>query len=231
MYEVLEKFQFSYSSLRFLPAWLYQAKAKCVIIATLQTKEAEIQMPTTTVSIGAEYLALLRQYSELSGIPLKAATEYAIDRILVSEIEDYCMAADAPEPERLISAANAILPGGWKFNVGAFGFRRTETLIGLNLSLNGLLPTYVTQREAQAVRDSLHDLPNAGGSFRFGGEQLGDPVFVRRQGQGILLQVCNRTSGIPDGAKTTIAATSAYRIAMALDLAIEAAKKHHEELV
>ena len=183
---------------------------------------------TTTVSISAEYSTLLRQYSDLSGISAKAAAEYAIDHVLVPEIEEYFKSSGDPEETRLTSASNALLPEGWHFNVTAFGVDRTKVLVGLNLSLDGILPTYVTVDEAEAVRRSLYDMPVSGGSFHIGGTQLGKPVFVRRQGQGILFQAVDKASGKPKGPRTTIASRSAYRIAMALDLVISAARKQEE---
>ncbi|UWR29661.1 hypothetical protein K3758_15150 [Sulfitobacter sp. W002] len=183
---------------------------------------------TTTVSISAEYSTLLRQYSELSGISAKAAAEYAIDHVLVPEIEEYFQSSGAPEEARLMSAANALLPESWRLNIAAFGVERTEVLVGLDLGLGEIIPTYVTIDEAEAVRRSLYDMPTSGGSFCIGGTHLGKPVYVRRQGQGILFQAINIASGKPTGPRTTIASRSAYRIAMALDLAICAARKQDE---
>ena len=215
--------------MRIVLAQLFTSKALCDIIATNHGKDATV-MSATTVSISADYLALVRRYSELAGMSARMAIEYAIDQVLVLELEEYFKSEDDTEVERLTKAANALLPETWLFNVASFGVENVETLVGLNLGLDDILPTYITQSEAQAVRDSLCELPTSGGRFCFGGAHMGNPVLVRRQGQGILFQLLDRTTGKPTGAKTTIASKSALRIAMALDSIISAARRQDEVL-
>ncbi len=185
-------------------------------------------MATTTVSINADYLTLVRRYSELSGASAKAAIEYAIDQVLTTEIEEYLKYDDDTEVEQLTAAANALLPESWHFDVCAFGHPQPKNMVGLNLGLDGIVPTYITPCEAQIVRNSLDYLPNSGGSFYFGGEHMGAPVFVRRQGQGIIFKLLDKSTGQPTGAKTTISRTSVPRITMALDSIIRAARSSDE---
>lgn len=181
-------------------------------------------MATSTISISADYLTIVRRYSELSGASAKAAVEHAIDQTLSTQIRDYLRSDDDPEVEQLTKAANVLLPENWSFNVCSFGVHDVENLIGINVGISGLLPTYISQDEALIVRNSLDDLPYLGGSFHFGGNHMGSPVFVRRQGQGILFQLQDISPSTSIGAKTTIARTSVPRIIMALDAIMSAAR-------
>ena len=182
------------------------------------------------IAINSDYLTLVRRYADLAGMPVKAAIEYAIDQVLVPELNNYERFEDCPEVEALTKAANAILPEGWGFNVCSFlavdTTSEAETLIGFQF-LSGGDPTYLTVEEAVGLRNSLEELRKTGGDIAFGGDHLGDPFKVRRAGRGIRLELLDGTTGEPTGKFSTIAASSIPRICDALDSIIEAARIEH----
>lgn len=186
------------------------------------------------VAINADYLALVRRYAELAGMSVKAAVEYAIDRTLVPELNDYDRYEDDPKVEAITKAANALLPEDWGFDVCSYltmdnpdDPNEAETLIRFYFwsDDDGMVtPTFLTIDEAQGFRNSLADLPQSGGQFVVGGKHSGDPFKVRRAGRGIRLELLDRTTGKPTEKISTIAATSVPRICGALDSIIEAAR-------
>lgn len=189
------------------------------------------------IAVNADYLALIRRYAELAGMSVKAAVEYAVDQVLVPELNEYTKYEDDEEVTAIEKAANALLPEGWHFNICTFLSYEAPgtylpytplTCIGLDVGLEDdplIPPTYITIEEAQSFRDMLYDLPTSGGSFIVGAnKRLGDPFKVRRAGRGIRFERLDVSSGKPTGIKTSIAANTVYLVCTAVDDMITAAR-------
>ncbi|MEP5088246.1 MAG: hypothetical protein ABJR23_02355 [Paracoccaceae bacterium] len=183
-----------------------------------------------TATIGTDYLTVARRHAELTGMSLKAALEYAIDRVLSTELDDYLSHDEDTEVETQTKNANALLPQDWTLNVCTFVMQnnpyKIETLVGFNLGLDGFVPTYVSIKEAKSVKINLEAVSKSGGRHYFGSHsKMGDMIMFRRHGNGIIFQRIDKKSGKPIGVKTSIATTSVPRIGMALDFIITAAFK------